>query len=290
MFDLRRRIGPRRRAAPGRLTASLLGSGATIDEINLLRRQLDRLKGGGLARATKANLLGLILSDVIGDRVEAIASGPTAPDPAAESHALAILEKYGMAPGPVLRALSSAPLQDRRSFPPVHNMIIGNNRMAVEGGKKQAAGEGFQAEIIKGPILGEAFVAGGQMAEILRAAAGNRPRPFCLIAGGETTVTIRGGGKGGRNQELALAAVEPLAGLRDVMLICLATDGEDGPTDAAGAVVNGETRRRAESLGMAAAGFLSRNDAYSFFDSLNDLLKPGYTGTNVNDLNFLFAF
>ena len=115
-------------------------------------------------------------------------------------------------------------------------------------------------------------------------------RPFCLLAGGETTVTLKGNGMGGRNQELALAAVDVLAGLENIMFISLATDGEDGPTDAAGAVVTGESARRAESLGMSAADYLSRNDAYSFFNAMNDLVKTGPSGTNVNDLVFCFAF
>jgi len=276
-----------------RLTSALLGSGAAIDEINILRRQLDRLKGGGLARETRAQLLSLILSDVMGDHLEAIASGPSAPDPTAASDALAILDKYGIGkqiPGSVLRALKKAPLHDKHIFPPVHNIIIGNNQIATAGAKKQAAAEGFQAETITAPIQGEAGVTGRQLVEVLKAALGEKLRPFCLIAGGETTVTIKGSGKGGRNQELALAAVEPMNGLQDVLLVSLATDGEDGPTDAAGAAVNGGSNRRAELLGMSAAAYLFRNDAYPFFDTLGDLLKPGYTGTNVNDLILLIAF
>ncbi|HSL28664.1 MAG TPA: MOFRL family protein, partial [Anaerolineales bacterium] len=131
---------------------------------------------------------------------------------------------------------------------------------------------------------------GRELARRLRVDSTVRPRPFCLIAGGETTVTIQGNGRGGRNQELALAAVQELAGMHDVLLISLATDGDDGPTDAAGAVVTGETARRAEVLGLDAAHHLSRNDAYPFFEALGDLLKTGPTATNVNDLIFLFAF
>ena len=130
---------------------------------------------------------------------------------------------------------------------------------------------------------------GAMLARRLRDEARKRPRPFCLIAGGETTVTLRGDGQGGRNQELALAAVEELRGLKDVMLIALATDGDDGPTDAAGAVVTGESASRAEALGLDAAGSLSRNDAYPFFEALGDLIRTGPTGTNVNDLIFLVA-
>jgi hydroxypyruvate reductase len=130
---------------------------------------------------------------------------------------------------------------------------------------------------------------GVMLAKRLRDETTRRPRPFCLIAGGETTVTLKGNGKGGRNQELALAAVDELRGLENCMLISLATDGDDGPTDAAGAVVTGESARRAESLGLDAAGSLVRNDAYPFFERLGDLIRCGPTGTNVNDLQFLIA-
>ncbi len=138
-------------------------------------------------------------------------------------------------------------------------------------------------------LQGEAREVGRDLAQRLRVSTEQMTRPFCLIAGGETTVTIKGHGKGGRNQELALAAVHELSGLKDVMLIALATDGDDGPTDAAGAVVTGESAQRAESLGVDATSYLSRNDAYVFFDKLDDLLKTGPTGTNVNDLVFLLA-
>jgi glycerate 2-kinase len=138
-------------------------------------------------------------------------------------------------------------------------------------------------------LQGEARDVGVKLAHRLRVSMENLTRPFCLIAGGETTVTIQGNGKGGRNQELALAAVNELRDLENVMLISLATDGEDGPTDAAGAVATGESAHRAESLGVDAADHLSRNDAYVFFDALSDLIRTGPTGTNVIDLIFLFA-
>jgi glycerate 2-kinase len=273
------------------LTSSLLACGATIDEINTLRRQLDRVKGGGIARATKARVVSLILSDVIGDHLEAIASGPTAPNPTTGADAIAILEKYRIKPSTGLHSLlSTQPIFDESIFDKVQNVIIGNNLSAAQAAQGQAEIEGFHSEIISTTIQGEAAEAGAQLAKRLKAEREKKGRPFCLIGGGETTVTIKGNGRGGRNQELALAAVEALAGLQDILLVSLATDGDDGPTDAAGAVVNGETRQRAERLGMSAADHLSRNDAYPFFESLGDLLKPGYTGTNVNDLIFLFAF
>jgi glycerate 2-kinase len=286
------------------LTSLLLSSGARIEEINTIRRQLDRVKGGGLARATTAKIISLILSDVIRNPLEAIASGPTAPDPTTKEDALNILERYlglttdrrrpGASLNSVLQCLrGSKALETLKPGDPVfarvQNIIIGDNKLAARTALQQAEREGLQAELLTNELQGEARDVGSKLAHRLRMDRLTRARPFCLIAGGETTVTIRGEGKGGRNQELALAAVDELSGLEGVMLVALGTDGDDGPTDAAGAVVTGETARRAESLGLEAAAYLSRNDAYPFFDKLGDLLKTGPTGTNVNDLIFLFA-
>jgi glycerate 2-kinase len=280
------------------LTSLLLSSGARIDEINTLRRHLDRLKGGGLARATKARVISLILSDVIGNPLEAIASGPTAPDPTTREDALKILKKYKIEkqmPYSILQHLiraSSQPLAEDGGGSisgRVQNLIIGDNRLAARAALEQAEREGFHNEILTNELQGEAREVGREMAHRLRVSISNRTRPFCLIAGGETTVTITGDGKGGRNQEFALAAVNELAGLKDILFIALATDGDDGPTDAAGAVVTGGSAQRAESLGLHVADYLSRNDAYSFFEKVGDLLKTGPTGTNVNDLALLFA-
>ena len=238
-------------------TSNLLASGATINEINALRRLMDCIKGGGLARATKAKVISLILSDVIGNSLETIASGLTV-DPALGAR--------------------------------VRNFIIGDIHVAAQAAQQQAIREGFDSEILDLQIKGEAREVGLRYAKKLKEEKQKRKSPFCLIAGGETTVTIKGNGKGGRNQELALAAVDELSGMEDILFGSLATDGDDGPTDAAGAAVNGETRQRAERRGMSASDHLSRNDAYMFFDPLNDLIKCGYTGTNVNDLVFLVAF
>ena len=288
------------------LTSLLLGSGARIDEINVLRRQLDRIKGGGLAGATKAMIISLILSDVIGNPLEAIASGPTVPDPTTKVDAMTILKKYELekeVPKSIIQTLESRSVavapwrhlllktqEQALALQSVQNIIIGDNKLAAQAARQQAEQEGFQAEILTNELQGEASEVGRELAQRLRVDTSIRTRPFCLIAGGETTVTIRGHGKGGRNQEVALAAVEQMAGLQNVMLIALATDGDDGPTDAAGAVVTGESARRAESLGLDAADYLSRNDAYPFFEALGDLLKTGPTGTNVNDLIFLCHF
>ncbi len=277
------------------LTSSLLSCGATINEINTLRRHLDRIKGGGLARATKAKVISLILSDVIGDSLEAIASGLTAPDPTTREDALSILKKYQLEddiPEAIFQALITSPETAKPQdpvFSRMENIIIGDNKLAAQAALERASREGFGAKILSNELQGEASELGSMLARKLRDEVSRRPRPFCWIAGGETTVTLRGNGKGGRNQELALAAVNELRDLPNVMLVALGTDGDDGPTDAAGAVVTGESASRAERLGMSAADYLSRNDAYPFFDALGDLIKSGPTGTNVNDLVFLFA-
>jgi hydroxypyruvate reductase len=322
------------------LTFALLASGARIDEINILRRHLDRVKGGGIARATKARVLSLILSDVVGNPLEAIASGPTAPDPTTKNDALAVLDKYNLFSGeenkprshqvrktPILNTSSlrdfvvssrETPKPDDPIFSQIQNVIVGDNALAVHAALRQAEKEGFQAESLGSAWQGEAREVGVAFAQKLRVTINSIPRPFCLIAGGETTVTLNdssssvrpyeyaatpalaGGaretqqlrsrpGLGGRNQELALAAVPLLAGLENAMLISLASDGEDGPTDATGAVVNAESLRRAVRLGLKVADHLSRHDAYPFFEKLGDLIITGPTGTNVNDLVFLLA-
>ncbi|MCE9647610.1 MAG: DUF4147 domain-containing protein [Chloroflexi bacterium] len=276
------------------LTSTLLACGARIDEINILRRHLDQLKGGGLIRRSNgARILGLLLSDVVDDSIESIASGPTAPDPATIADAVGILKKYNLQEKTPARIMSSLqetikpgdPLLER-----VQNIVIASNEIALLAAQDQSRREGFHKLILQKGIQGEARDVGLDLALAFRGYLDTLKRPFCLMAGGETTVTIKGNGKGGRNQELALAAVDVLAGLKDVLMISLATDGEDGPTDAAGAVVSGETAQRAESLGNYAADHLSRNDAFHFFDALDDLIRTGPTGTNVNDLVLFFAF
>ena len=276
------------------LTSLLLSCGARIDEINTLRRQLDRIKGGGLARVTKAKIISLILSDVIGNPLEAIASGPTYPNPTTGEDALKILEKYRIkdhVPKSILDILESGSLLPKfqQQAVGVQNIIVGDNKLAAQAAMEQAQQEGFHAEILTNELQGEARDVGVMLAKRLRDEVSKRSRPFCLIAGGETTVTIKGEGRGGRNQELALAAATELAGLQNVILISLATDGDDGPTDAAGAVATGETIQMAERIGIDATNYLSRNDTYAFFDAIDDLIRTGPSGTNVNDLVFLFA-
>lgn len=283
------------------LTSALLAYGASIDEINILRRHLDRLKGGGLARlASPARVVSLILSDVVGNPLEAIASGPTAPDPSTCADALAVLDKYklhGKVPKSVLNALNSGceTLKPGDAvFRNVDNVLVGSNLLAAQAALKQAEAEGFHPYLLRTDLQGEACEIAVELCRTLRWAwqtGDPAPRPACIVVGGETTVTLReGSGQGGRNQELALASVTELVNFPDVMLVTLATDGEDGPTDAAGAVVSGETFARAYGLGLDSVEYLHRNASYTFFAALDDLLKSGPTGTNVNDLTFLFTF
>jgi glycerate 2-kinase len=281
------------------LTSNLLGCGASIGEINNLRRRLDRLKGGGLLQmANGATVISLILSDVIGNPLETIASGPTSPDPTTRTDALGLVDKYGLRekiPAQIISSLETNPETPKPGDPifrRVQNVIVGSNLVAAQAGLVQAELEGFHPYLLRIDLQGEARQAAFELATFLRQAKKTGdpvPRPACIVVGGETTVTIRGTGKGGRNTELALAAVTELAGFPNVMLVSLATDGEDGPTDAAGAVVTGITFRQAKELGLDPGDFLDRNDSYTFFAALDDLLKPGPTGTNVNDLTFLFV-
>jgi glycerate 2-kinase len=287
------------------LTKQLLASGASIDEINTLRKHLDSVKGGGLARlAAPAQVLTLILSDVVGDPLDVIASGPTVPDSSTFADALAILRRYGLvekSPAAIVAHLEKGAQGDLPETPKpgdplftnITHLIVGSNILAAEAAIAEAKVRGFNTMLLTTFLQGEARQAGRMIAAIARQIAANQlpvTRPACIVVGGETTVTLQGDGLGGRNLELALGAVRDMAGLQDVMLISLATDGDDGPTGAAGAVVNGETLARAKALDLSAEDYLARNDSYHFFEPLDDLLVPGQTQTNVNDLAFLFAF
>lgn len=287
------------------MTEVMLASGATINEVNTLRKRLDRVKGGGIAEAVnRGQLMTLILSDVVGDPLDAIASGPTVADSSSFEDVREILEKYEltpMLPDSVLdqffKGLSGevddTPFADNKIFEKNSVHLVGNLKIAASAAKEQAIKEGFNANIASTSYQGEARTAGERFVTVMREMSDRGiplARPACLIFGGETTVTLRGNGKGGRNQEMALSAVKGLSGLKNCMLVTLATDGGDGPTDAAGAVVVPETLERGEALGMDVSEFLANNDAYHYFDALGDLLKPGPTQTNVNDLAFLFCF
>jgi glycerate 2-kinase len=287
------------------LTYELLASGATINEINTLRKHLERAKGGQIARyASPAKIISLILSDVVGDPLEVIGSGPTVPDPTNYSESLSILERLEIRdkiPGSIRDHLREGkvgkfpetPKPGDPIFQGANNIIIGSNRTAAQAAFQQAEKESFNSIILTNFLQGEAHQVGQFLGTIIRQLAEqNEPisRPACIIVGGETTVTLLGDGQGGRNQELALGAVKELAGLENVALMTLATDGGDGVTDAAGAVVTGSTFDTAFSLSLDPLSYLERNDSYNFFDPLGDLIITGPTMTNVNDLAFLFAF
>ena len=286
-------------------TSILLRCGANINEINTLRKHLDQVKGGGLARlAHPAGMITLILSDVVGSPLDVIGSGPTVPDTSSFADAYAVLERYGVAtdaPAPIVDRLrrgmagqiAETPKPGDPRFARIHNLIVGDNLQAAAAALAAARTAGFNTQLLTTFLQAEAREAGRVLAAVAHELASSGqplPRPACIVAGGETTVTLRGSGRGGRNQELALAAVASMAGLPNLALVALATDGGDGPTDAAGAVVTGTTLDRARALGLDPAAHLARNDAYPFFDALGDLLKPGPTETNVNDLAFVFAF
>lgn len=290
------------------LNRVLLGCGASITEINTVRKHLSRVKGGQLAKAAApCTMVSLILSDVVGDPLEMIASGPTLPDSTTYADALEVIRTYKLeseVPSAALAHLKNGtlgkvpetPKPGDAAFQNAQYVLTGNNLMAARAGLNRAQREGFHTLHLTSFYEGEAREIGLFLSGVLRqmAASGDPlPRPGCLIAGGEATVTLREGtdsGRGGRNQELALSAVQGLAGLGDAALITLATDGNDGPTDAAGAVVTGETYSRGLDLNLQPQDYLQSHDAYHYFDKLDDLLKPGLTGTNVNDLIFLFTF
>lgn len=287
------------------LTGDLLRSGATINEINTIRKHLSQVKGGGIARlASPATVISLVLSDVVGNPLDMIASGPTVPDTTTFQDAWRVLEQYGLTnslPGPIgdrLRAGVRGEIPDTLKagdpvFAKVQTVVVASNELAAEAAMARAGELGFNTLLLSTFVEGEAReIAKVYAATAREIAVYGRPlaRPACLIAGGETTVTVRGDGMGGRNQEMALAAALKLAGLNDVMVLPAATDGSDGPTDATGAIADGTTVARALELGLDPADFLARNDAYHFFERLGDLIKTGPTNTNVNDLTFVFAF
>jgi glycerate 2-kinase len=287
------------------LTADLLRRGANIGEINTLRKHLDSVKGGGLARmAPHTPKIVLVLSDVVGDRLDVIASGPCCPDASTFQDAWKVLERFDLqesAPPAILEALRCGlrgdtpenPKPDDPLFSLVQHIIVGSNLQAARAAQSLAEQEAFHAVLVTTSLQGEARQAGLFMSALARQVDSSSypaSRPACLIVGGETTVTLTGKGLGGRNQEAALAAVAGLSGLEGVILVTLATDGGDGPTDAAGAVVSGETLTRALQLGLDPVHFLAENDSYHFFAPLDDLLHPGPTCTNVNDLSFVFIY
>jgi len=280
-------------------THLLLECGATINEINAIRKHLSRSKGGRLAKeAYPATIVSLLLSDVIGDRLDVIASGPTVPDESTYSDCIKIIDRYKLSdrlPKSVTDhfikgaagSLPETPKPGDPVFSKVQNLIVGNNRESLLAAKERAISLGYNTIILSSQIEGEArevahvFAAIGK--EISQA---NLPisSPACVIAGGETTVSIQGRGKGGRSQELALACAIAIDGWEGISLLSAGTDGTDGPTDAAGAFVNGATCKRARRMNSDPRDFLLTNDSYTLFASLGDLLKTGPTRTNVMDI------
>ena len=285
-------------------TDLLLKSGAKIQEINTIRKHLSRVKGGRLAEILKdVQLLTLIISDVIGDALDAIGSGPTAPDPTTYRDARRVLQKYNIwskVPSRVRKTIerginggmSETPKRGDRAFRNVRNLIVGTNRQSCEQAVRHMKRSGYTASILSTHLVGEAREAGSILGSVLADIRNNGlpvPPPAAIVCGGETTVTITGDGKGGRNQELALAASLAIDGTKNVTVGSLATDGIDGPTDAAGAIVDGTTVSRGRTLGLGAENYLRNNDAYNFLKRTGDLVKTGPTGTNVNDVMIVAA-
>jgi len=277
-----------------RVTDLLLKCGATIQEINAVRKHLSKIKGGQLAKAAApAEMVVLILSDVVGNPLDAIASGPAVPDPSTFADARSVLERYGLTgevPDSVRDYLKrgaaglvpETPKPGNPIFERVRTVIVGSNDVAVQAASLSARASGLQT-IVLPTVTGEARDAAemftGQALQLA-----NDTRPACVLAGGETTVTVRGGGKGGRCQEFALAAALKIAGHPRALIAAFGTDGTDGPTDAAGAVADSTTTRRAAAAGLDARSALESNDAYTFFSELSDLIVTGPTNTNVNDI------
>jgi hydroxypyruvate reductase len=267
------------------LTRALLASGADINAINTVRRRIDTIKGGGLLRAAaQTTLRTLILSDVMGNSLPAIASGPTVPNPDAPEAAWDVLTAAGIADSvdPVIAAACRAPMPTQAAPSPAH--IIADISQSLAAAAATAQRYGYTPIVVNAALHGEAAVVGAQIAQMicdLPPAA----QPRCLLWGGETTVTLgTSHGTGGRNQTVALAIAQGIAAGPPCLVACYATDGGDGPTDAAGAVVDHATWKRAQALGYVPAQHLRQHDAYPLFAALGDLLLPGPTGTNVNDV------
>lgn len=287
-----------------RVTSLLLTSGANIEEINVIRKHLSQIRGGRLAeRLCPATVLTLIISDVVGDKIEAIASGPTSPDPTTFHDAERVLKKYDLwaripetARKVITHGLSGSipdtPKKKDKAFKHVHNLVVGNNRDSCVAAAAAMTNAGYRTEVLSIQITGEAREAGQIFGSIARDIRENRlpfAPPAAIVAGGETTVTVRGKGKGGRNQELVLAAAVRIDGSARVVVGSFATDGVEGQTNAAGAIADGTTVKRGLKLGVDPERSLRNNDSYHYFSRLKDLVMTGPTGTNVNDIMILAA-
>lgn len=284
------------------LTRALLLSGASIEEINAVRKHLSLVKGGQLARLTyPAQVIVLGISDVVGDPWDVIASGPFYPDPSTFNDVKAILIKYRLwnSLPPALRnhlneglrgKIPETPKEEDKIFHRVRHILLGNNLLALREAKARAEALGFPTLILTSRWTGdthEAARAHGAIAhEVLNSHHPLAP-PCCILSGGETTLKVTGKGKGGRNTELALVLAREIAGLRGIWAACLATDGTDGPTDAAGAWVSGRTCDKAKRLELSPEAFLERNDSYPFFQALKQLILTGPTRSNVMDVRIM---
>jgi len=283
------------------ITDKLLKAGATINELNAVRKHLSDFKGGQLARyCSPARVLCLILSDVIGDPLDIIASGPTAPDTSRFVDALRVLEKYEVdvpkgvmdrLNGGIAGEIPETPKMDDPVFKKVSNVLIANNSIAAKAAMEKAIELGYNSMILSIFIEGEAKLVGAILSGVAKEVSREdhpMEKPAAIIVGGETTVTVKSNGVGGRNQELALGASLNIGGLL-CLVAGLNTDGIDGPTVAAGGIVDGDTIRRAGELRMEPMSFLDMNDSYGFFNALGDAIITGPTGTNVNDLALILV-
>ncbi len=278
-----------------RTTELLLRSGADIRELNAIRKHLSRVKGGRLAEwMAPASTLGLVVSDVIGDDLSSIGSGPAVADPTTFSDCLEIVARYGLKeklPGKVRERLEAGargklaetPKASHPSLAKASHVILASNRLSLQAASDRASALGFESEIFRADMVGDVHGVARDFTSRLLDLAG-RGRPAALLAGGELTLVVKGAGLGGRNQEFALACAPHLKEVPGLLVLSAGTDGTDGPTDAAGAFADGSSWDRARRMGLDPERALAENDSYHFFEPLGDLLKTGPTGTNVNDL------
>ena len=285
-------------------TELLLKCGASIQEINTIRKHLSWIKGGQLAKLIyPSSLQALILSDVVGDELDAIASGPTVPDSTTFEESWEIIKNYNIQsqlPESVIKhikmgkegMLPETPKKGDPIFKKVDNLIIGSNILALEAAKEEATKLGYNCLILSSSIQGEAREVVKVHAAIVKEISSSKnpvSTPACILSGGETTVKVRGEGLGGRNLEFSLAASIQIKGMKNVLILSAASDGTDGPTDAAGAFVDGSTWSRAIDIGLNPQKFLNNNDSYHFFQQLGDLFITGPTNTNVMDIHILLV-
>jgi glycerate 2-kinase len=278
------------------VTELLLKAGADINELNTVRKHVSAIKGGKLAEiAYPSKVISLILSDVIGDSLDVIASGPTSPDKTTYGDAIHIIEKYDLTdkiPSHILNMLKEGS-DEHPVIQRAKNIIIGSNKIAVDAAAQKAMESGFETTILSYEIQGEARKAAewlaGKAIETRNAKREMRNGKICLVSGGETTVTVKGKGIGGRNTELALAFAIKTTGMEGTTLLSAGTDGTDGPTDAAGAIVDGQTYNKAIAKGLDPVVYLEHNDSYTFFKNTGELFVTGSTGTNVMDIQIILS-